>query len=134
MLSLGDYNLVGVPQNYGVTVNSGAGGNTTAALVVPAGRIWVVKYLVAYHDDGGANRTLVYMFLDPIRVTNIQGPFLSVAANIRYELPNTTVIQGPLVVTPGCFNVSVIAQALAANKNVTLEAHVHCFYGVPPLG
>jgi len=134
MHSLGDYNLVGVPQNYGVTVNSGAGGNTTCNLVVPAGRIWVVKYLVAYHDDGGASRTIVFQLLDPIRATNIQGPYLSVAANIRFELPYTTVIQGPLVVSPGCFNVGVIAQALAANKNVTLEAHVHCFYGVPPLG
>jgi hypothetical protein len=133
--SLGDYNLIGVPQNYTVSVNSGAGGNVVCDLVVPAGRIWLVKYLTAYHTDAGGGRTIVWQFKDAIRATNIQGPYSAPAANIRYPLPmGTEGIIGPLVVSPGCFNVGVICQAMGAGTTIVLEAHVHCFYGVAPLG
>jgi hypothetical protein len=132
--SLGDYNLIGVPQNYSVSVASGAGGNIVCDLVVPAGRIWVVKYLTAYHTDAGGNRTIIWMLNDPIRVTNIQGPYAAVAANIRYDFPPAAGVQGPFVVSPGGFNIGVICQSMAGATTIVLEAHVHCFYGVAPLG
>jgi len=130
-----DYNLVGVPFNYQRVVSSGAGGNTTVEVVVPAGQIWLVKFMTAYHTDGAASRVIVYYLDDAIApAVNIQLPGgASVAANIRNDYPLGTYHKGPLVLSPGGLNIRVVCQALAAAVNGIIEVHAHRIIGVSPL-
>jgi len=133
-MNLGDNNLVGMPCNYERTVNSGAGGDTQCNLVIPTGEIWIVKFLTAYHNDATGARILFWYLRDTPRAIDIMGPYLSCAANDRFPFPFPTYVPGPFACSPGCFNVGILAAGLAANKNITLQAHVHKIYGVAPLG
>jgi hypothetical protein len=130
-----DYNQVGVPFNYQRVVSSGAGGNTTVEVVVPAGQIWFVKFITAYHSDGAASRVLVYYLDDAIApAVNIQLPGgASVAANIRNDYPLGTYHKGPLVLSPGGVNIRLVAQALAAATNAIIELHAHKILGAWPI-
>jgi len=130
MINAGHPDLVGVPGNYSRLVGSGAGGDVTVDMVVPSGQIWIVKYLTAYHQDDAANRTIIWYLRDGVGPVDIQGPYLSVGANIRYPFPFATDVPGPFVCFEGGFTVGIVVQGVGAAHNCVLEAHVHRIYGV----
>jgi hypothetical protein len=132
-LVLGSPDLIGRPFNYRRTVNSGAGGNIEARIVVPTGEVWIAKYMTAYHDDAVA-RQLVFYIDDLINAIIIQMPIpASVTTNVRADFLSGSWLTGALILSPGALEFYVTAQALAANKNINIELHGHKIYGAWPL-
>jgi hypothetical protein len=135
MEQLGDYNLIGQPQNISVYGASGAGGDRTLLLEPPDGQVWIVKLLSGSHS-GIVAVPMQWFLRDNVRAININGPYDAAVAAAPYEYlwPFATHCAGPLVLSSGACRVHLTMIGLAAGEDCYLKAHVHIVKGVWRLG
>lgn len=120
--------LLGIPMVKTVTVASGGGGDISLNFVVPAGQIWIPRYIQAYHDD--AARTLSFFLVDVGSGTAMLANALAaVPTSTHYPLALDLFLASPPL-SAGAFGIRIVCYAMAGAKNLSMDGYFDVIKGV----
>lgn len=114
------------------TENSGAGGNTTVTLTVPTGEVWEVLGGMAYHDDAGGNREILW-YAQAQTWASVRAVAASVPVYCYAGWDGTNHIAAPWAAPLRLYagqTIQALCGTMAANKNVTIRLWVRFLRGI----